>query len=64
MNSDKAIGVAILLYVVAAILPGAFNSIFGANTTGWSSGTIALWGLIPLFVVIFLVRYFSKGDAA
>ncbi len=66
MNVDKAIGVALLVYILAAIIPGAFSAFFDADTTGWSSGVVALWLLIPLFVVIFFIRHFSKdsGGAA
>jgi hypothetical protein len=62
MDADKAIGVALLVYILAAIVPGAFSSFFDADTTGWSTGVVALWLLIPLFVVIFFIRHFSKGD--
>ena len=59
---DKATGVVLLIYVIAALVPAALNQIFGANTTGWDAGTVALWGLIPLFVVIGLIRYFASRD--
>jgi hypothetical protein len=64
MDSDKAIGIALLLYVIAAVLPGAFDNFFGANTTAWDPGTAALFLLIPLFVVIAILRRMGKGDAA
>jgi len=64
MDSDKIIGIALGLYVLAAVLPSALNAFFDADTTGWDAGTVALWGLIPLLVIIFLVRRYSKSDAA
>lgn len=64
MDSDKVIGIALGLYVLAAVLPAALDAFFAADTTGWDSGTVALWGLIPLLVIIFLVRRYSKSDAA
>lgn len=65
INTGQAIGVALLLYVLAAVLPGAFDNFFGVNTTSWDSGTAALWLLIPLFAVIFfIVRLAKDSDTA
>lgn len=64
MDSDKVIGVVLALYVVAALVPGAFDNFFGVNTTAWDSGTAALFLLIPLIIAIALIRRFSKNDAA
>lgn len=41
----------IAIFVAAAILPGAIDSVFDANTTGWDAGTVALWTIVPLVVV-------------
>ncbi len=64
MDADKAIGLALAIYVIAAIFPAALSTFFDANTTGWDTGTVALWGLLPLLAVIFLIRRMGKGDAA
>jgi len=44
-----AIGVAILLYTVSAIVPDAMTNFNAANTTGWDSSVSALWSIIPVF---------------
>ena len=64
MDQDKIIGLALGLYVLAAVIPAALTQFFGADTTGWDAGTVALWGLIPLIAVIVLVKKLSKSDAA
>lgn len=55
------------IYFLSAVIPGAISNFFGANTTGWDTGTIALWALIPLAVVAVLVFVFmpksgGKGE--
>jgi len=53
------IGVFVSLILVAATFPTAFQQIFTANTSGWTSSTVSLWQLIPLIgalsVVLLLV---------
>jgi hypothetical protein len=44
-----AIGVAILLYTVSAIMPDAMTNFSDANTTGWDASVLALWNIIPVF---------------
>jgi hypothetical protein len=64
MDSDKIIGLVLVLYVAAALIPGAFDNFFGVDTSAWDPGTAALFLLIPLLAVIFLIRRMSKNDAA
>jgi hypothetical protein len=55
----------IAVYFLSAIVPGAFDNFFGANTTGWDAGTVALWSLIPLAIIALLVMRFApsgKGE--
>lgn len=42
---------AISIYFLAALLPSALNTFFNTDTTGWDTGTVALWLLIPLAIV-------------
>lgn len=59
------ISLAVGLAVLAAAVPNAITSIETANTTGWSSGTVAIWGILGLVVVAGLLLVFvprTKGE--
>jgi hypothetical protein len=47
-----AIGIAILLYTVSAIVPDAMTNFLNANTTGWNASVVALWNIIPVFAML------------
>jgi hypothetical protein len=47
-----AIGIAILLYTVSAIVPDAMTNFNDANTTGWDASVVALWNIIPVFAML------------
>lgn len=53
------------IYFLSALIPGALNNFFGADTSSWDSGTVALWTIIPLAIIGLLVFAFvpkgSKG---
>ena len=51
ISVGAAIGLCISLVVVAAVVPTAISAIMGANTTGWDTGTIAIWGVLGIAVV-------------
>ena len=51
ISVGAAIGLCISLVVVAAVVPTAISAIVGANTTGWDTGTIAIWGVLGIAVV-------------
>ena len=59
IKAELSIGKIIMLvlgvYVTAALIPGAITTLTDANTTGWDSSTVALWGIIPLIVIIGIV---------
>lgn len=58
-GSIMALGIAV--YFLSAVIPGALTNFFGANTTTWDSGTVALWVLIPLAIVALLVMRFAPS---
>jgi hypothetical protein len=60
MSVKVVIGLIVSLYVLANLLPGAITAIIGANTTGWGPGNIALWGLLPLLVIIVIVMKYYE----
>ena len=51
ISVGAAIGLCISLVVVAAVVPTAISAIVGANTTGWDTGTVAIWGVLGIAVV-------------
>lgn len=53
--TDKVIALAIGVFLGAALLPSALTNLFGANTTGWNTDAITMWGVSGLMVVIAFV---------
>ena len=47
-----AVGVFIMFILMANLLPTAFNQIFNASTTNWTSDVVTLWELLPLLGVV------------
>ncbi len=55
------------VYFLAALIPGALNSLFSVNTTSWDTGSATLFTLIPLaiiggIVLIFIPRFGGGGE--
>ena len=59
IKAELSIGKIIMLvlgvYVTAALIPGAITTLSNTSTDGWDASTIALWGIIPLIVIIGIV---------
>lgn len=51
MNIGGLIGMVILIFVAAALLPSAITEIEDANTTGWDPSAVALWGIVGIVIV-------------
>ncbi len=43
---------------VSALLPAAMSSVNTANTSGWTTSQIALWGIIGVVIIIVVVMMF------
>ena len=54
------IGIALAAIVVSAIVPTALNNLAAANTTTWDAGSIAVWGLLSIVVILAVVMAFFK----
>jgi len=63
-SSREVVGAMIALFIGAIfagyILPPAISSIFNANTTGWDSGTAALWLVLGIIIVVAVVVIFLR----
>lgn len=67
LTAGGILALGIGIYFLSAVIPGALTNFFGADTSGWDSGTVALWALIPLAIVAVLVMVFvprSGGKGA
>ena len=60
MSVKVIVGLIVSLYVLANLLPSAITAIIGANTSGWGAANIALWGLLPLLVIIVIVMKYYE----
>ena len=54
--ATNVVGLVVAVFIVAilasALLPTAFNSMFGANTSSWDEGTVAIWNVLPIIFII------------
>lgn len=62
ISAGAVLAIGIGIYFLSAVVPGALTNFFSANTTGWDTGTTALWALIPLAVVAMLVMIFIPSN--
>lgn len=46
------IGLSIALFLAGALLPTAITSLFGANTTTWSTEASSMWQVTGLLAVV------------
>lgn len=61
MTPNEIIGIVIAIIILAYTIPSAFQEFFAANTSGWDSKTIAMWGLIPfLIIVVIIYKVYKK----
>ena len=49
---NMAVGVFIMFILMANLLPTAFDQIFNASTSSWTSDVVTLWELMPLLGVV------------
>lgn len=64
---EKVIGIFVTVLLTAILIPVAFTQIFNANTTGWDSNTVTIFGLIPIIAVVGLIliivfAYYSRRE--
>lgn len=49
------VGLAIAMFILAIILPPAFENFFAVDTTNYTADVITLWNIIPLFMILAIV---------
>lgn len=53
------VGIAVGFFVLASVLPQAFDMFFAVDTSSWDSGVADLWGVIPILALVVLVAVFA-----
>jgi len=51
------VGLAIAIILTANVV---MTTITGANTSGWDTGTLAIWGVLPIVVIASLLLMLFK----
>ena len=52
---EGVINIFVVILLSAILLPIAFSQIFNANTTGWDTNTITIFGLLPVIASVALI---------
>jgi len=52
---SSVVNIFIVILLAAILLPISFGLIFNANTTGWDSSTVTIFGLLPLIATVALI---------
>ena len=61
LSSGGVLAMVVTILVVAAAIPIAVTAINDSNTTGWSAGQVALWGILGLVIIALVVIAFTRG---
>lgn len=51
----KVIGIFITILLTGILVPVAFDQIFNADTTNWSSNTVTIFNLLPVISVVAII---------
>lgn len=62
ISTGQIVGLAVALLVFSAIGITALNSTIQANTSGWSTTNVALYGLIVLAAILAFVYHFLPSE--
>ena len=52
---DTVVGIAVSFFMIAFLLPVAFNQFFGVNTTAWDADVIAVWDALPIIGIVGII---------
>lgn len=55
MDAKTIVFMVIGVYLISALLPSAISAINGANTTGWTTEQIAIWGIVGILIIAIVI---------
>lgn len=59
---QKVVGIFLTVVLAAALIPSALTTFNAANTTGWSTEQIALWGVIGVIIIVAVIMLLIPSD--
>jgi hypothetical protein len=59
---QKVVGLFLTVVLAAALIPSALTTFNAANTSGWSSEQIALWGVIGVIIIVGVIMLLIPSD--
>ena len=60
MEAKWVVGLIIFIYLIAALLPAAISSLNTANTTGWTTTQIAIYGVLSIIILATVIIKVSE----
>lgn len=59
---QKVVGIFLTVVLAAALIPSALTTFNAANTTGWSTEQVALWGVIGVIIIVAVIMLLIPSD--
>lgn len=57
---NKVVGILVGAVLVGAVIGTAIGSVVNVNTSGWDAPTIAIYGLVGIFIALAIALMFIK----
>lgn len=65
ISVETIVTLVIALLVLSQLLPTAFDTFFAVDTSGWDTGTAAVWLLIPILAILAIaLRFYKRRNSA
>ena len=55
MDAKAIVLMVIGVYLISALVPSAISAINGANTSGWTTEQIAIWGIVGILIIAIII---------
>ena len=60
LEAKYIVGLVIGIYLFSALLPSAITALNGANTTGWTTTQLAIYGVISIVILAVIIMKISE----
>lgn len=52
---ETIVGIGVAFFIIAFLIPVAFNQFFLVNTTTWDASVIAVWDALPIIGIVAII---------